>query len=210
MIAETLQRPVDLYARPSQGLAGTKPIMEMIVRLPATMTDRHEIHSVIAQIMGAEQARDYIYGEIEDASGPPEDAADRDRTLWMIRGPRLPRGVVGTEAVLPQETGEMVDFTLRASPMIGKKPIEDVSEHGAWLERQARANGLWLLKPIAVAAVVRTVRDDAMRSRVRTFTESTFSGRALITDPDLVAAAVRRGIGRNKCYGQGLLRLFRP
>ncbi|WP_413755045.1 type I-E CRISPR-associated protein Cas6/Cse3/CasE [Streptomyces sp. MMBL 11-3] len=93
-------------------------------------------------------------------------------------------------------------------PLTGRRPRSKITTlHGqdaqTWWQRQAATAGLRLCEP---AEAFR--RSFPSPERPAPFYKLTqFDGTATITDPDLLATALREGIGKGKAYGAGLLTL---
>lgn len=106
--------------------------------------------------------------------------------------------------------GQRLAFRLRANPTKrlsagkGKKGkrvgLYEVVEQIKWLNRKAEDNGF------AVESVLPTQqqRTDDRRHDLKFFCVQ-FDGILQVTDPDLLTAAIRNGIGSGKAFGFGLL-----
>lgn len=100
---------------------------------------------------------------------------------------RLPREYVGSEG----KPGQVI--ALRSPVAIQ-----------AWWQQRAASNGL------QITSAATTTHDDIRARRLpgtphAQHSASQFDGQATVTDPEAVAQAIRKGIGRGKSFGCGLL-----
>lgn len=102
------------------------------------------------------------------------------------------------------ESTERTETTGRTRPPGRVVPLAG-HEADEWWTRQAAVAGLELRT--GVATPVQPVRSRREAAKGMRHSLVRFDGTATVTDPDALAEAVRRGIGRGKSYGAGLLSL---
>lgn len=110
------------------------------------------------------------------------------------------------------EIGDRLNFRIRANPTVtrdGKRHgLVRFEEQVGWLERQINASGA-----LADAIVPSESRRDVFRKRAGgkpvVLFGVTFDGSLEVTDPVLLRAAVRSGVGHGRSFGFGLITLAR-
>lgn len=121
---------------------------------------------------------------------------DRSMTL----GPWRPVRPV-TRVKLDWEAGEQVYFHLTGNPSTRPGPITEPVLQEAWLRKYcAQAMDIRDLS-ITHRAPVRSAARNAV------FCRADFTGVAVVKDPEALAGLLIHGVGRQKSYGFGLLRL---
>lgn len=110
------------------------------------------------------------------------------------------------------EIGDQLQFRVRANPTItrdGKRHgLVRFEEQVGWLERQLNASGA-----LAATIVPSEPRRDVFRKRAGgrpiVLFGVTFDGILEVTDPALLRAVVKRGVGHGRSFGLGLITLAR-
>lgn len=173
---------------------------EVVLQVPALPDNRHEIHSMLVQMLGPQAQAGYLW------------VPDPVTGSVLLRAPQLPASLdrAAVDMVVPR-TGEACGFGVTVCirrGTTGGRPVTNPGEVSRWLERQARAGGFWLHRPLSVVpASIFVAPSEAHRRAIR-LQGVTISGRLQVTDDALFLEAMRRGLGRSKAYGLGLLQVF--
>ncbi|MGO8670388.1 MAG: type I-E CRISPR-associated protein Cas6/Cse3/CasE [Capsulimonadaceae bacterium] len=186
-------------------------------QVQAELRDASEMHRTLAYGMGdAAAAYDGVrclfrVEEVDNGGGLPvlvQSAVVPDWTHLDTLDRYLLRAPLVREFKLRLAVGQRLAFRLVANPTIKRdgrrQNLTDQDDVLGWLGRKAESAGFSIVSvnahPVAKVCYRRRPSEaPAVLSRVR------FDGLLVVRDPDLLAEAIRSGVGSSKGFGFGLL-----
>ena len=168
--------------------------MEIVFPLEAG-ADIYSIHRALVSRFGAREKNAYLWSIQRGLSGD----VCLVRTIDGFSAPTLGKGerwLFSLHARIGQKD--------RTTGRRGSYRRTETQRRLQWLERRGTEHGFAL-----VVAAVNVVRERVRKPRAEFWLDrSEFSGVVEIVDPELVAAAMARGIGGGRAWGLGMLRLI--
>ena len=178
--------------------------------------DPYQLHRTLLSVFDATRQAAGVLHRLESEGGEP----------WVLVqswGPgewsRLPAGYVRAEhdpagvAVRRWQPafarGEVLRFRLRANPTFkrGRRRLAWMGHERqlAWLQRRMAASGCAVLQAHAAPEGLERLSRPGRPKHLITQYAVLFEGLVSVNDPELLAAAVRDGVGSGKAFGCGLL-----